>query len=136
MPSRPTEARSFLESGWRAQLRYERLRTYVLDHADPHRRRSPAQFDLQRFKRFGLLGLVEGEPRRSPLGDWEIQVVPLGANDAEDRLCRLYALLADLITQDPGDADATCRPLRPGLDRAAGEGADDPEPAGGHYALR
>jgi hypothetical protein len=127
---------SFLSAGGTAQSRYERLRRYVLEDPARRPRTSPAQFDLHRFKRFGLLGLVDGIPRRSASGDFEIQLVPLGAEDAEQRLARLCALLGGLITGGQGDQDATHRTLRQGLDGPAGEGADDPEPACRRHALR
>jgi transposase len=92
----------FLEAGGTAQSRYERLRRYVLEEPARRPRTSPAQFDLQRFKRFGLLGLVAGHPRSSPSGDFEIQLVPLGAEDAEQRLDRLCGVLAGLVMTSEG----------------------------------
>ena len=52
-------AAPFLSIGGMAQGRYERLRTYMLTEPAARPRVSPAQFDLRRFERFGVLGLVE-----------------------------------------------------------------------------
>ena len=49
----------FLSMGGTAQSRYERLRSYMLEEPDHRPRVSPAQFDLRRFNRFGLLGLAD-----------------------------------------------------------------------------
>ena len=49
------DARPFLGSGGTAQGRYERLRDYMLMEPADRPRTSPAQFDLRRFHRYGLL---------------------------------------------------------------------------------
>jgi hypothetical protein len=90
--------------GGTAQQRYERLRSYVL--LDPARRPrvSPERFDLERFRRFGLLGLVDGQPARQIDERFEVQVVPLGTDDAADRWARLCELLGGLMTM-PREGD-------------------------------
>jgi hypothetical protein len=98
---------------------------------------SPERFDLERFGRFGLLGLVDERPTRRADDRFEVQVIPLGTEDASDRWARLCELLAGLVTQpEGGEPDATSCPVRAGIDGLAGEGADDPEPARGHHGLR
>jgi hypothetical protein len=97
---------------------------------------SPEQFDLRRFNRFGLLGLVEYVFRRGEIASFDIEVVPIGAEDAEDRLSRLFALLAGLLDRPEGGGDATGSAVRPGLDGSSGAGADDPEPARRRDAIR
>ena len=83
-------------------------------------RTSPAQFDLRRFNRFGLLGLADGVVLRAGT-DFEIEIIGLETEDAADRLARLCELLAGMLkTPFPGGADATSRPLRQGFHRAAG----------------
>jgi hypothetical protein len=106
---------------------------------DPARRPriSPERFDLERFRRFGLLGLVDQHPTRETTDAFEVQLMPLGTDDASDRWARLCELLAGLVTQpEGGEPDATSCPVRAGFDGVAGEGADDPEPACRHHALR
>ena len=122
--------------GGTAQQRYERLRSYVL--LDPARRPrvSPERFDLQRFRRFGLLGLVDGQPTRQADDRFEVQIVPLGTDDAADRWARLCELLGRLVTMPQGGEDATGCTVRAGVDGAAGEGRDDQEPACRHHAAR
>ena len=104
-----------------ARDRYERLRSYALLDPAERPRTSPAQFDLRRFNRFGLLGLADGEVLRGAGTDFEIEIIGVGTEDAADRLARLCELLAGMLrTPFPGGADATSRPLRPGIHRAAG----------------
>ena len=104
-----------------ARRRYERLRSYALQDPAERPRTSPAQFDLRRFKRFGLLGLADGVVLHGAAADFEIELVGLEAEDAADRLARLYELLAGMLrTPCPGGGDATSRPLRQGFHRAAG----------------
>jgi hypothetical protein len=129
-------ATPFPAAGGKAQQRYERVRSYVL--AEPALRPavSPVHFDLRRLERCGLLGLVDTPPWRRGVGGLEVQIVPLLAADAEDRWARLCELLVGLVAGTEEASDATSRFVCPGLDGAAGEGADDPEPAGRHHALR
>ena len=103
-----------------ARGRYERLRAYVLLDPAERPRTSPAQFDLRRFNRFGVLGLGDGVAVRCAATDLEIQLIGIGAEDAADRLSRLCELLAGMLTRSQGDGDATSRALRPGFHRAAG----------------
>jgi hypothetical protein len=113
------------------------LRAFAL--LDPERRPrvSPERFDLQLFQRFGLLGLVEERPAHRSDARFEIQVLPLETDDAADRWTRLYGLLAGLMTQPVvEEPNATGGAVCSGVDGSAGEGADDPEPARSHHALR
>jgi len=103
-----------------ARDRYERLRSYVLLGPAQRPRTSPAQFDLRRFNRFGLLGLADGVVLRSATTDLEIQFIEIGAEDAAERLARLCELLAGMLTRSEGGGDATSCALRPGFHRAAG----------------
>ena len=105
------------------------MRAYALTDPSQRPRVSPAQFDLRRFQRFGLLGLVDGQPLRrgSVGGDFEIHVIPLGAEDVRERLTRLCELLGGLLRNPQGGEDATGRTVREGLDGPAGEGGDDGE---------
>jgi hypothetical protein len=124
-------------AGGSAQQRYERVRAYALTPANDRPRVSPAQFDLRRLQRFGLLGLVDGIVWRPGHGDFEVQLVPLGADDAEERLARLCELLGTLLSvPGEGGGDATSSALRAGVDGAAGAGADDREPACRDHAAR
>jgi hypothetical protein len=128
------DAAPFLAIGGMAQARYERLRTYMLTEPAARARVSPAQFDLRRFERFGVLGLVEHDVRHPQWGDVEIEIVALGTDDSEDRLMRLCALLGGWVTGAQGGEDATSGAVRSGVDGLAGEGADDPEPARRRHA--
>jgi hypothetical protein len=83
-------------------------------------RTSPAQFDLRRFNRFGVLGLAEGVGVRCASTDLEIQLIAIGAEDAEDRQARLCELLAGMLTRPQGGGDATSRAVRSGFHRASG----------------
>jgi hypothetical protein len=137
-PSRPTESIPFASAGGSAQQRYESVRAYALTPANGRPRVSPAQFDLRRFHRFGLLGLVDGQPlrRRWEAADFEVHVIPIGTEDAAERQARLYELLAGLVTTPQGGEDATGCTVRTGLDGAAGEGRNDREPACRDHAVR
>jgi hypothetical protein len=128
-------ARSWRGRADGAAERYERLRSYVLTPRAERPRVSPAQFDLRRFNRFGLLGLADAEsrPTRARRRTFEVQVIAIGTADARDRWFRLCELLLGLVR---GAEDATSGAVRAGVDRVAGEGADDPEPAGRHRAVR
>jgi hypothetical protein len=114
-------------AGGRAQARYERVRAYALTDPASRPRISPAQFDLRRFQRLGLLGLLDQPVRhmRTPTMDFEVQLVLLATDDADDRMARLCDLLGRLVTEPRGGEDATRRTLCPSLDRTAGEGAND-----------
>ena len=90
------------------------MRVYVLEQLAHGGRTSPTEFDLHRFRRLGLLGLLELETHRS--GAYEIEVVPLGADDVDERWIRLCTLLGGLIARGQGDCDATCRAVRQGID--------------------
>jgi hypothetical protein len=138
VPSRSTELIPFDGAGGSAQQRYERVRVYALTPPSERPRVSPAQFDLRRFQRFGLLGLVDSPPLRwrSEAADFEVHVIPIGAEDAGDRLARLDELLAGLVTMPQGGEDATGCTVRTGLDRAPGEGRDDRKPACRDHAAR
>jgi hypothetical protein len=127
-------AAPFLSIGGMAQDRYERLRTYMLTEPAARPRVSPAQFDLRRFQRFGVLGLVEHDVLRPQGGHFVIELVALGTDDSEDRLTRLCALLGGWVTGAQGGEDATSGAVRSGVDGLAGEGADDPEPARRRHA--
>jgi hypothetical protein len=129
--------RDFVSAGGTAQARYERVRAYALTDAADRPRVSPAQFDLRRFQRLGLLGLLDRPLRRlrTATTDFEVQLIPLEADDAEACMARLCELLGRLVTESGGGEDATSSALRPGLDRTAGEGADDRQPACRDYAL-
>jgi hypothetical protein len=135
------DARPFLISGGSAQERYERLRDYMLTEPTDRPRTSPAQFDLRRFERYGLLGLVDGTPLRRGCRDgthaaFEVQIIAMEAEDAQDRWARLFDLLARAVGGSCGGDDAAGGTVCQGLDGLAGEGTDDPEPARGHYGLR
>ncbi len=85
-----------------------------------------------------MLGLVDWpiRPLCAAGADFEVQLVPLEADDADDRLERLCELLAGRMIEPGGDEDATCGTLCASFDWAAGEGADDPEPARRHHPIR
>jgi hypothetical protein len=108
----------------------------VLEGARAHPRVSPVEFDLRRFNRFGVLGLVDPTFTRVGAKGFEIEVVPIGADDAEDRWARLLGVLGELLRLSGGGGDATGGALRPGFDGSAGEGADDSEPARRRHAVR
>ena len=110
-PSRSAGSIPFAAAGGAAQQRYERVRVYALTPANERPRVSPAQFDLRRFQRLGLLGLVDRPPLRwrSGADDFEVHVIPIGAEDAVGRLARLDELLAGLVTTPQGGEDATVR---------------------------
>jgi hypothetical protein len=135
-PEKAQESVAFLAAGGEAQKRYERLRAYRLLEPALRARCSPAQFDGYRFERFGLLGLVDGASLVQGPEGFSIRLVPLAPTDAEERLVQLYELLATLVTEPQGGGDATGRALRESLDGIAGEGANHPEPARRHHALR
>lgn len=135
------EARPFLTSGGSVQYHYERLRGYMLTEPADRPRTSPAQFDLQRFHRYGLLGLVAGTPLQRGCGEgaraiFGVQLIPMEAEDAQDRWARLFDLLARAMSGSQGGDDAAGGTVCQGLDGFAGEGTDDPEPARRHYGLR
>ena len=120
--------------GGRAQQRYEVLRAYMLVPRDRRRRASAARFELSRFERFGLLGLLQRDPvgeawRTDRVGTFHVEMIPVGTADAADRRTRLYQFLYQLATGPAGGDDATRCTVRPRLDRDAGEGANDQEPA-------
>ena len=121
--SSASERVPFVASGGAPQRRYERLRAYVLMEPDQRPRVSPAQFDLRRLNRFGMAGLVDHAFPWDGSGAFEVEVIPMGAEDAEDRMARLCEFLARMVSAPKGGDDATCRPVRQGLDGLAGEGA-------------
>src|SRR5919109_2025138 len=130
-PEQSRPSLSFLALGGRAQQRYEALRGFMLLPRGQRPRSSSARFDLDRFARFGLVGLLECDPVghawwSRPSEGFQVVVTPVGTADAHDRRARLCAFLFALAS---GDRDEASRPLRPGLDGVAGEGADDPESA-------
>jgi len=95
---------------------------------------SPAQFDLRRFNRFGLLGLVDPESQPSQdCATFDVRLLAIGTEDARDRWTRLCELLMGLLKEVE---HAPSGPVRAGIDRVTGEGADDPEPVGRHHAIR
>src|SRR5919109_2450199 len=129
---------SFLALGGRAQQSYEALRSFMLLPNGQRPRSSSARFDLDRFARFGLLGLLECDPVghawwSRPSEGFQVGVTPVGTADAHERRARLCAFLFALAS---GDRDEASRALRPGLDGVAGEGADDPESVGRAAPLR
>jgi hypothetical protein len=129
----------FLTAGGTAQGRYERLRDDMLTEPAERPRTSPAQFDLRRFHRYGLLGLVDGTPLRRGCGDgtaFDVQLIAMETEDAQDRWARLFDLLAGAVSGSRGGDDAAGGTVCQGLDGLAGEGTDDPEPARRHYGLR
>jgi hypothetical protein len=135
------DANPFLSSGGMAQCRYERLRDYMLTEPADRPRTSPALFDLRRFQRYGLLGLVDGTPLRRSCGGgtraaFDVQLIAMEAEDAQDRWARLFDLLARAVSGSRGGDDAAGGAVCQGLDGLAGEGTDDPEPARRHYGLR
>ena len=138
VPSRSAGSNPFDRAGGSAQQRYERVRAYALIPTQDRPRVSPAQFDLRRFQRFGLLGLVDGQPlrRRWEAADFEVHVIPVGAEDAAERRARLYELLAGLVTPRQEGENATGSTVRTGLDGASGEGGNNREPACRDHAVR
>ena len=129
------DARPFVIAGGTAQARYERLRDYMLAEPADRPRTSPAQFDLRRFQRYGLLGLVDATPLRRGGGDgtaFDVQIIPVEAEDAQDRWARLFDLLAGAMSGLRGGDDAASGAVCQGVDGPAGEGTDDPEPARRH----
>ncbi|MFQ5879629.1 MAG: hypothetical protein ACE5IZ_05610 [Dehalococcoidia bacterium] len=136
----PNRTPSFLALDGLAQQRYEHLRAYALLGCGEQARTTPARFSLQRFQRFGLLGLLDRDPMGQAWGTrtlerFQVEVIPVGTGDSTERAARLYTLLYDLITAQ-GEEHDTSRPLRPGLYRTAREGGDDPEPVGRHRRVR
>jgi hypothetical protein len=119
----------FLQLGGQPQERYERLRAFILEDAVCRPQVNPAHFDLRRFNRFGLLGFSVQAWKWRDESDFEIEIVPIGVEVAGDRMSRLFELLTQMVATSLGGEDATSRAVRQGLDRSAGEGADDPEPA-------
>lgn len=123
--------------GGRAQQRYEALRAYMLVPRDRRPRASAVRFELSRFERFGLLGLLERDPvgeawRADRVGTFHVEMIPVGTADAADRRTRLYQFLHQLatgVTGPAGGEHATRCTIRSRLDRDAGEGANDQEPA-------
>ena len=80
--------------GGRAQLRYEALRAYMLVPRERRARASAARFELSRFERFGLLGLLERDPvgeawRADRVGTFHVEMIPVGTADTADRRTRL-----------------------------------------------
>ena len=130
------QAAPFLSVGGWPQDRYERLRAYMLEDPARRPRVSPAQFDLRRFNRYGLLGLTDQGLRRYGGGEFEVEIVPIDTEDASDRLARLCELLAKMATKSHGGGHATSGAVRQSFDRPAGEGADDSQPARCGDALR
>jgi hypothetical protein len=126
----------FLSIGGASQARYERLRSYMLEDPAFRPRVSPAQFDLRRLNHFGLLGLADHGWQRREQDDFEVAIIPMESDDASDRLARLFELLTKAVAASHGGGDATSCAVREGIDRPAGEGADDPEPARCGYAFR
>ena len=108
----------------------------MLTEPDQRPRVSPAQFDLRRLNRFGVVGFVDHGFQWQSSGDFEVEIIPMGAEDAEDRMARLCEFLVGVMRDSQGGDDATCGAVREGLDGPAGEGADDPEPACSDYAVR
>lgn len=126
--------------GGRAQQRYEAVRAYMLLPKDRRSRASAARFEFSRFERFGLLGLLERDPvgeawRVDRVGTFHVEMIPVGTADAADRRTRLYQFLYQLATRPAGGEHATHCTVRPRLDRDAGEGANDREPARRGYAV-
>jgi hypothetical protein len=138
------EGSPFVAIGGRAQQRYEALRAYMLLPRDRRSRASAARFELSRFERFGLLGLLERDPvgeawRADRVGTFHVEMIPVGTADTADRRTRLYQFLYQLatgVTGPAGGEDASRSTVRSRLDRDAGEGANDQEPARRGYAAR
>jgi len=109
----------------------------------PERQRpriSPALFDLDRYQRFGVLGLLDHDPVGdgwfwSVHGALQVEVIAVGSADSGERRGRLLALLAQLIDPAQGGEDASGSPLRSRFHRDAGEGADHPQSARRHHAV-
>ena len=84
----------FVALGGRAQQRYEALRAYMLVPREGRSRASAARFELSRFERFGLLGLLERDPvgeawRADRVGTFHVEMIPVGTADTADRRTRL-----------------------------------------------
>lgn len=117
------------------------MRDFSLQPKERRPRTSAARFDLSRFERFGLLGLLERDPvgaawRSDQVGSFHVEVIPVGTTDAVERRDRLCHFLHQLASGPEGNTDASRSALRARLDRDAGEGADDREPTRRGYALR
>jgi hypothetical protein len=127
--------------GGRAQKRYESLRAYMLVPKQQRCRTSAARFDLSRFERFGLLGLLERDPigeawRSDRVGSFHVEVIAVGSADAAARRARLYQFLYQLASGPEGDTDDSRSCLRSRVDGHARERANDCEPARRRYSLR
>jgi len=127
--------------GGEPQQRYEGLRAYMLLPSDQRPRTTSARFDIGRVERFGLLGLLERDPVGDAwiggsVGDFQVQLIPVGTANAQDRWGRLFAVLSALLTTTAGETHDSCGTLRPCIDRNAGEGTDDSESAERDYGIR
>jgi len=135
-PARPRteEGSPFVALGGRAQQRYEVLRAYMLLPREGRPRASAARFELSRFVRFGLLGLLERDPvgeawRADRVGTFHVEMIPVGTADTADRWTHLYQFVYQLANRPTGGEHATRCTVRPRLDQDAGEGANNREPA-------
>src|SRR5438128_3316287 len=118
-------AAHFLNLGGPAQERYEDLRSHVFTERLGHRL-TPAQFDLARVARFGVLGLLDNDPlgvtwATHAVDQFDVELIPVGPADASERMARLCAVLYSLTTTPRGGDAATRRTVRPCLDGDAGE---------------
>jgi hypothetical protein len=104
-------------------------------------RTTPVRFDIGRVERFGLLGLLERDPVGAEwaggiVGDFQVQLIPVGTALVHDRWACLLTVLSDLIAMSPGGTHDPCCALRPRLNRNAGERTDHSEPAERDHAVR
>lgn len=131
----------FLQAGGEGQDRYEALRKFILLPVLQRPRTSPICFDLRRYERHGLLSFLARDPVGESWGactrdSFEVHVVPVGTSNARHGWAQLLDFLGHMVTAtEGGKNDARCA-VRPCLDRNAGEGTDDSEPAGKYRAVR
>ena len=102
-------------------------------------RTSSARFDLDRYQRCGVLGLLDRDPVGkgwfwSVSGALEVEVIAVGSGDGGERRVRLLGFLAQLLEPVQGGEHASGGPLRSCVHRYAGKGADHPQSACRHHA--
>lgn len=110
------DAKRFLSAGGEPQKRYEQLREAVKQYHSEgcvvERWEEQQKRFLQRFERYGLLGLLDADPagsrwrtlflERSTRGYWNVEMVAVDRRDTGERWFAAYSILWARAQEEPG----------------------------------
>lgn len=109
------DVKRFLSAGGEPQKRYERLREAVEQYHSEEWKEEQKCY-AKRFKRYGLLGLLDADPagsrwrtlflETSTRGYWSVEVMPVARRDTGERWFAAYSILWAKAQEEPG---TTCR---------------------------